>query len=217
MGRPRQVLDEDILIAARACFIEHGASVSTETIAARLGVSGPALLKRFGSKRELLKAAFGVAKEPPWLRLLETGPDERELTVQIREVAQAIDAFFREMVPAFSVLREAGITPEEWRGESKVPPPARTYETVTGWFRRAQEQGRLRDADPSVMAGMFLAGLQYRYFLAHITNQPVPPEEEVPWMQRMVDIFWRGVAPEPEAGASDKARVPRGRGDAKRG
>jgi AcrR family transcriptional regulator len=198
MGRPRQVLDEDILIAARACFIEHGASVSTETIAARLGVSGPALLKRFGSKRELLKAAFGVAKVPPWLRLLETGPDERELTVQIREVAQAIDAFFREMVPAFSVLREAGITPEEWRGDSEAPPPARTYETVTDWFRRAREQGRLRDADPSVMAGMFLAGLQYRYFLAHITNQPVPPEEEVPWMQRMVDIFWRGVAPEGE-------------------
>ncbi|QRN97386.1 TetR/AcrR family transcriptional regulator [Archangium violaceum] len=215
MGRPRQVLDEDILVAARACFIEHGASVSTETIAARLGVSGPALLKRFGSKRELLKAAFGVAKVPPWLRLLEKGPDERELTEQIREVAAAIDAFFREMVPAFSVLREAGITPEEWRGENKdVPPPARTYETVTGWFRRAQEQGRLREGDPSVMAGMFLASLQYRYFLAHITNQPVPTEEEVPWMQRMVDMFWRGVAPESEPGSSssDKARPQRGKG-----
>ncbi|WP_257461894.1 TetR/AcrR family transcriptional regulator [Archangium lipolyticum] len=218
MGRPRQVLDEDILVAARACFIEHGASVSTETIAARLGVSGPALLKRFGSKRELLKAAFGVAKEPPWLRLLETGPDERDLMAQILEVASAIDAFFREMVPAFSVLREAGITPEEWRGENKdVPPPARTYETVAGWFRRAQEQGRLRKGDPSAMAGMFLAGLQYRYFLAHITNQPVPTEQEVPWMQNMVDIFWRGVAPESERGSSDKARAPRGKGDAKRG
>ncbi|HYO52737.1 TetR/AcrR family transcriptional regulator [Archangium sp.] len=216
MGRPRQVLDEEILVAARACFIEHGASVSTETIAARLGVSGPALLKRFGNKRELLKAAFSIGKTPPWISLVEAGPDARELPVQIREVAGAIDAFFREMVPAFAVMREAGITPEEWRGENKEvpPPPARAYETAAGWFRRAQEQGRLREGDPSVMAGMFLGGLQYRYFLAHVTNQRVPPEEEDPWLERMVDIFWRGVAPEAGEGApaSEKRKS-----DAKRG
>src|SRR4051794_1924976 len=104
MGRPRQVLDEEILEAARACFIEHGASVSTETIAARLGVSGPALLKRFGSKKELLKAAFSVGERPPWLPLVETGPDGRGLPEQLLEVAVAIDAFFRKMVPAFAVL-----------------------------------------------------------------------------------------------------------------
>lgn len=197
MGRPRQVLDEEILVAARACFIEHGASVSTETIAARLGVSGPALLKRFGSKRELLKAAFSVGRPPPWLHLLEAGPDARELTVQIREVAGVIDAFFREMVPAFAVMREANITPEEWRGENEeAPGPARSYHAMAGWFRRAQEQGRLREGDPSVMASLFLAGLQHRYFLAHVTNQSVPTEQEDPWLERMVDIFWRGVAPE---------------------
>ncbi|PTL77027.1 TetR/AcrR family transcriptional regulator [Vitiosangium sp. GDMCC 1.1324] len=220
MGRPRQVLDEEILKAARACFIEHGASVSTETIAARLGVSGPALLKRFGTKRELLMAAFGVAKTPPWLDLMTEGPDERELTEQLREIAGAIDAFFREMVPAFSVLREAGITPEEWRASNDgVPPPARTFDTVSGWFRRAQEQGRLRQGDPRVMAGMFLAGLQYRYFLAHITNEPIPPEEENPWLAQMVDILWHGVAPEHEeaASASEKPRALKVKGSGKRG
>ncbi|AKI98944.1 TetR family transcriptional regulator [Archangium gephyra] len=202
MARPRQVLDEEILVAARACFIEHGASVSTEAIAARLGVSGPALLKRFGSKRELLKAAFAVGKPPPWLHLLEEGPDTRELTVQLRELAGAIDAFFRNMVPAFAVLREAGITPEEWRGENKaeIPGPARSYHAMTGWFRRAQEQGQLREGDPGVMASLFLAGLQYRYFLAHVTNESVPTEAEDPWLDRMVDTFWRGVAPEASHG-----------------
>lgn len=201
MARPRQVLDEEILAAARACFIEHGASVSTDTIAARLGVSGPALLKRFGSKRELLKAAFSIGKAPPWLHLLEEGPDERELTVQIREMAGTIDAFFREMVPAFAVLREAGITPEEWRGEGKeLPGPARSYLAIASWFRRAQEQGRMREGDPNVMASLFLAGVQHRYFLAHVTNQSVPTEAEDPWLDRMVDIFWRGVAPEASSG-----------------
>jgi AcrR family transcriptional regulator len=207
MGRPRQVLDEEILAVARACFIEHGASVSTDTIAARLGVSGPALLKRFGSKRELLKAAFSIGKAPPFLHLLDEGPDERELTVQIREVAGVIDAFFREMVPAFAVMREAGITPEEWRGENKqIPAPARSYLAMAGWFRRAQEQGRLREGDPNVMASLFLAGLQHRYFLAHVTNQSVPTEAEDPWLERMVDIFWRGVAPAPSSGKGSGKR-----------
>lgn len=212
MGRPRQVLDEDILAVARTCFIEHGASVSTETIAARLGVSGPALLKRFGSKREMLLAAFGVGKVPPWLELVQGGPDGRELTVQIREVAGVIDTFFREMVPAFSVLREAGITPEEMRGSNPDgPAPARTYEAMTGWFRRAQEQGRVREGAPHVMAGMLLAGLQYRYFLAHITNKPIPPQEEDPWVDSVVDTFWRGVAPEAGEAAAAKPRAAKGK------
>lgn len=196
MGRPRQVLDEDILTAARECFIEHGASVSTETIAARLGVSGPALLKRFGSKRELLKASFRVGSLPPWLPLLEAGPDEREMPVQLLELVRAIDAFFREMVPAFSVLREAGITPEEWRGDQSEHPPVRTHYAMMGWFQRAQALGKMRQGDASVMASLFLAGLQSRYFLAHLSNEHVPTEQEDPWLERVVDTFWYGVAPQ---------------------
>ncbi|ATB29999.1 TetR/AcrR family transcriptional regulator [Melittangium boletus] len=198
MGRPRQVLDEEILETARACFIEHGASVSTETIAARLGVSGPALLKRFGSKRELLKAAFAVGSAPPWLPLVEAGPDARDFRTQVRELAHTIDGFFRRMVPAFSVLREAGITPEEWRGKDD-PAPARAFEATTDWFRRAQERDLLRGGDPKVMAGLFMAGVQYRYFLAHVTNQRVLSEEEDPWLERLLDILWHGIGPSEKA------------------
>jgi AcrR family transcriptional regulator len=194
MGRPRQVLDEDILEVARACFIEHGASVSTEVIAARLGVSGPALLKRFGTKKELLKAAFPMSDTPPWIAAVEQGPDARELSVQLLEVARSIDDFFRKIIPGLAVLREAGIGPEEWLNKPE-PPPVRSHRTLTEWFRRAQAQGRLREGDPNVMASLFLAGLQHRYFLAHVTGRSVPPEEEDPWLERMVDIFWHGVAP----------------------
>ncbi len=222
MARPRQVLDEEILEVARACFIEHGASVSTEAIAARLGVSGPALLKRFGSKRELLKAAFSVGTTPPWaqqwLQKVEAGPDEREIPVQILELSLAIDGFFRKMVPAFAVLREAGLTPEELRGSGKDSPPVRSHKMMAGWFRRAQEQGRLRAGDCDVMASLFLSGLQHRYFLAHVSGLHIPTEEEDPWLERMVNIFWHGVAPESgeDKPASEKTRASRGKSDGKR-
>ena len=196
MGRPRQVLDEEILVAARACFIEHGATVSTETIAARLGVSGPALLKRFGSKRGLLKAAFSVGASPPWLPLVEGGPDTRDFREQLREVALAIDGFFREMVPAFALLREAGITPEEIRGKEETARPVQVQRAMASWFQRAQARGLVRAGDSIVMASVFLAGVQYRYFLAHVTQQSVPTEQEDPWLERLLDLLWRGVGPE---------------------
>ena len=208
MGRPRQVLDEEILVAARACFIEHSSTVSTETIASRLGVSGPALLKRFGSKRELLKAAFAVGKAPPWLPLVEEGPDGRDFREQLREVALAIDGFFREMVPAFALMREAGITPEEIRGEEETPRPVQVQRAMASWFQRAQERGLARSADPIVMASVFLAGVQYRYFLAHVTQQRVPTEQEDPWLERLLDLLWRGMGPSGSSGSSGSSVPP---------
>ena len=48
--RPRLVSDDEILDAARTCLLAHGPSVALSVIGERLNVSGPALLKRFGSK-----------------------------------------------------------------------------------------------------------------------------------------------------------------------
>jgi AcrR family transcriptional regulator len=216
MGRPRQVLDEEILEAARACFIEQGAAVSVEVIGARLGVSGPAVLKRFGSKRELLKAAFAMEETPRWVELLEEGPDGREMVEQLREVAGALDDFFREKVPGFAVLREAGIGPEEWASGHAQPPPMRGHLALVGWLTRAQARGQLGAGDVEVMASFLMAGVQYRHFLAHVTGRAVPEEGSGQWLDQMVDTFWRGVAPESKRGAAGQARAPRRRQDAKR-
>jgi len=197
MGRPRQIQDEAILETARACFIEQGAAASMEAIAARLGVSAPALLKRFGSKRELLKAAFTLTSEPGWIRMLEMGPDERELRTQLGELAQAIDGFFRQMVPAFAVLREAGIGAEEWSAGHELPPPVRGHRAMLGWLGRAQAQGRLREVDPEVLASVFMAGVQHRHFMAHLIGPSLLPREPENWLEQVLDVLWQGMAPGP--------------------
>jgi hypothetical protein len=52
---------------------------------------------------------------------VEACPDEHLVPVQLREVAGTTDIIFRKMVPAFAVLREAGLTLAEWRGEVMCP------------------------------------------------------------------------------------------------
>ena len=86
MARPRQVTDEDILRAARDCALDHGPGVSMELVAERLGVTPPALLKRFGSRKALLLAALRPPDELPWMRALEAGPDGRPLMNEGGEV-----------------------------------------------------------------------------------------------------------------------------------
>jgi AcrR family transcriptional regulator len=57
MARPRGIPDEELLAAAQSLLFEVGpAGFTLEKSAARAGVSAATLIKRFGSKRQLLLA-----------------------------------------------------------------------------------------------------------------------------------------------------------------
>ena len=100
MARPRQVSDVQILEAARACFLEHGASVSTTVIAKRLGVSQAALFKRFGTKEDLLVAALRPGPEMvrELLDWLAEGPDERPIPEQLLDLGVRVRSFFGRLL-----------------------------------------------------------------------------------------------------------------------
>jgi AcrR family transcriptional regulator len=57
MARPRGIADEELLAAAEDLLYAVGpAGFTLEKVAARAGVSAATLIKRFGSKRQLLLA-----------------------------------------------------------------------------------------------------------------------------------------------------------------
>src|ERR1700704_6691752 len=113
MARPRIVSDERILDATRAAVRLKGPSVSLDTIAARLGISQPALLKRFGTRNKLFIAALKPPEKPPFLPQIDSGPDDRPLQQQLQELLEAMAEFFDEMAPCISALRESGIPHSE--------------------------------------------------------------------------------------------------------
>jgi len=103
VGRPRTKSDADLLSAARAAFIERGASASTRDIARRAGVSEAVLFQRFGTKAELLLAAMA----PPAHHVATSGATgragrdgRRRLSRLVRELVE----YFREATPVLIPL-----------------------------------------------------------------------------------------------------------------
>lgn len=194
MARPRQVTDAEILSTARDCFLQYGASVSVETIAERLGISQPALFRRFGTKQQLLVQALAPPEVPPWIELLADGPDQRPFCDQLIELAEHIALFFDRMVPAMSVLRCSGIEPETLLQRYAVPPPLRAKHAVTEWLQRARDAGLIRRCAPEVAARALLGALQARSFYAHVLDQH-PDDNPQGDAQAVVNLLWDGLAP----------------------
>jgi AcrR family transcriptional regulator len=198
MARPQKVSDEQILDAARACFLEHGASVSTSVIAQRLGISQPALFKRFGTKERLMIAALKPTPDAV-LALLDAGPDDRPMRVQLRAIAGALDAFAHEMVPRVFVLRSAGIHPGKLCEAGEQPPTLRVQQAMASWIRRGQDLGRLSAGNVDAISMAFLGAIQGRAFVQHHAGSPAILGDTESYLDSFVNVLWDGVNPGGEA------------------
>lgn len=96
-GRPRQVSDEAIFAAVTATVDEGGPDALTvQNVAARVGVTAPAVRQRFGSKRALLLAyaehqVLNAAQPFSALSADETGPLDQLLDGLVASGAQLGD------------------------------------------------------------------------------------------------------------------------------
>lgn len=164
MARPRTVSDERILEETRTAVRLKGARVSLDTIAARIGLSQPALLKRFGTRNKLFIAALRPPERPPFLPRLEAGPDERPLVVQLEELFGDMADFFDDVAPCISALRESGIPPSE---VDRKPFGLYTLNGLIGWLKRAVERGLADCPDPEGAAVALLASMFMPAMLTH--------------------------------------------------
>jgi len=132
MGRPKEVTDEQIVVAARRCFLGRGAGVSAAEIARELGVSHTTLFNRFGSKEALMVAALGPPEKVPWVAALDAGPDDRPIHDQLVEHGKVIAAYFEKLQAGFAVLQTVGVTPGKiFRSRKGDPPPVQTFRALT--------------------------------------------------------------------------------------
>ena len=196
MGRPRQITDEQILEAARECFLAEGPGASTVAIADRAKISQAALFKRFSTKRELLLAALAPDPKPAWVHHVEAGPDDRPVREQIHEIATLITDFFTELAPHAAVLRSSGLTPEEIFSRYDVPPPVAGHRALTAWLDAVLDQGRIRPCDTKSVAMALLGALHIRPFFAHIAGLSFEMLRGPDYLATVVDSTWRALAPE---------------------
>jgi AcrR family transcriptional regulator len=203
MARPRLVSDDAILEAVRRAVLELGPQVSIDHVAERLGVTAPALFRRFGSRAELLLAALRP-HEPPFLGHLHGGPDERPVLEQLAEIFERIGDWVATSFPCMSALRESGITFDEL-GWGDDAPPLRMQRALAAWIERAQRRGLVAVDDARLTATAMLGAIQAPAFLRHVAK----PRSSQPFDARSVargfaHLFLRGLAPEAPAAASPR-------------
>lgn len=194
MARPRLVSDGDILEAARACFVEHGPNVSTAVIAEQLGISQAALFKRFGTKQQLLVASLLPPEVPPFIEIVEAGPDDRPLPDQLREITEAMGDFFVEITPRMAVMWASGLGVRNVMQCFDVPPPVRGLRALTGWFTRARDAGLVENCNPKANALMLMGSLQGRAFMTVLLGDVATTDLDN-YASTLADTMWRGIAP----------------------
>lgn len=196
MVRPRQISDDEILQAACAVFLQHGPGASTVLIAERCGVSQAAIFKRFGTKEELMVEALRPPTEPPFIALLNQGPDERPLDVQLVEAGLAISATMDIIVPRMMCLKSSGFDIEQHFRALETPPPLLAHQALVAFLDRATRNGLLReDVDRNCLAAALLGAMHIRAFHHHMKIPNPAFRDTEHYVRRVIEQLWRGVAP----------------------
>jgi AcrR family transcriptional regulator len=193
MARPRQVSDEDILAAVRAAVVEQGPHVSLDIVAERLGVTAPALFRRFHSRQDLLLAALRPEPIPPVLAKIEQGPDERPIGTQLEELFTHASRFFAATIPCLSALRESGI-PVDSMYKGAEAAPLKVVRALTRWIERARTRGLMNVPDAHTAALAMLGSLQAPAFLRHLTNDS-GPWDATRYARPLAQLYLSGLAP----------------------
>lgn len=194
MGRPKEVTDEQIVVAARRCFLGRGAGVSAADIARELGVSHTTVFNRFGSKEALMIAALGPPKEVPWVTALEAGPDDRPIREQLVEHAKVMSAYFQDLQAGLGVLQAAGIEPgKAYRGRKGDGAPVQAFRAFVAWLRRAQSQGRLARCHVETLASTILGALHGWAFTARVCGHSTAPAAGERYVEGFIELLWSGI------------------------
>lgn len=203
MARPRLVSDEQILTAMKTAVLEHGPAVPLDQVASALGVTAPALLKRFGSREALLLAALRPPEDARYLEVLEAGPTDEPFDVQLRRVLTLMFDFLKEVVPCLSALRESRIP------ASKLyiaKDPLRAAKAMQAWLASARDRELIADCAIEPAAFAILGAIHARAFSAYMFQQPHSLRGERKYVEDVVRFFTQALVPSSSSPAAAPVR-----------
>lgn len=177
MARPKTVTDQEIIDGARRCFAEHGPSVSLMAIGEAIGVSAAAILKRMGSKEELIRASLiSDGWSPPWLKELKDGPEEGPMKPQLNRLLRSAFAMLTDFLPTIVALRLSGF---DLVDANKPGPPELFRAALAGWIRRAGDRGGFQVDSPEAASVLLVGAIQSNAFVNWARRlEPKGPEPE---------------------------------------
>ncbi len=197
MPRPRLVSDDEIRTAVRKGVLEIGPQVSLDLIAERLGVTTPALFKRFGSRNALLLESLKFPEHPEFIALLEKGPDAaKRFDTQLHAIIDGHMRFLDECWPCMAALRESGIPKEQLKELFGKGPLREAVKLFSAWLEQAKKLG-LADIPNSEQIAMAVFGAgQMPIMVRHMSKLTGGPAPSLEGYSKMIaKLYARGLAP----------------------
>jgi AcrR family transcriptional regulator len=178
---------EMIVAAALPLVAEHGATLTTATIARAAGIGEATIFRAFADKDELLDACIAeVTRSDTALDSIAAIPLEEPLDVRLVEAAGALQAYLRRMGEVIGALWGARPNrprpaPDESTTRSRTESANAVIDAVAALFEPDADTLRL---PPRQLAELFTAQLFSR-------GRRAPMGAELP-VEQIVDLFLNG-------------------------
>ncbi|MBL0923363.1 MAG: TetR family transcriptional regulator [Sphingomonadaceae bacterium] len=197
MGRKKKIFDQEILVAARECFEEHGYAVSLDLIARQLGVTAPVLFSRFGTKLNL----FYEAMLPDhfaamfYFDSLRYDPEQRA-DEQLREIAVELIGLSREMNEVADIFARNAVALHELNHILQIPAPPPVIDALVRWLEGALQAGAIIEVERRAV-GEAMLGMAHA-MTSNILRQAAQgkPAALEGLAEHVATIFWRMLEPD---------------------
>jgi AcrR family transcriptional regulator len=189
---------DDILKVAYAAFLSEGyAATSMSSIAAKVGGSKATLYNYFSSKEELFAAV--IEEKCRDIQAMIFDADDRDFRKALTRLAER---FVRLWLQDDSIATYRLITAET----ARFPELGRAFymsgrhrgkQMLADYFARAQAEGKLKPADPTDIATLFLQLCKGELILQKLWNvNPDPSEEQIQAaINQTVSVFLAAYGP----------------------
>lgn len=197
--RPQTVTNDEILTVSHRLFLEHGINTSVQQIADELGISQPALFKRFGTKRNLMIEALRPSQPVQLFALLQQTPNNRPFKEQFIDVAKELLLTFREINPTLRVIQSSDITMKELMDHLDAPVPIQILRYLAQWLEACCNASLIRNVDYELTAMTILGAFQIENFKNicigdEAMNAVVAvTDEDMKFFDGVISLLWQGL------------------------
>jgi AcrR family transcriptional regulator len=192
MVRPRLHTDESILSAMRQAAMQYGPGVSLQTVADEIGISAPALLKRFGTREQLLLRALELPTPESFINSVRHMPDDRPLPAQLQDVLETLWKLFNKTVPCVAALRESGAAQHEVT-KHLLPLRLTVIAWLKEWLVHAHQQRLIDCASYDAVTTAMVGAIQSTAFERHVLRKERTPKDHEASMQGLAMLFARAL------------------------
>ncbi len=185
-----------VLDATRRMLAKHGSAVSLELIAAEAGLTRQTLYNRYGSKPDLLRAAFDELRNDVRVRL-NSAPWNEEPEVLLPIIARIVADNFLDLEMAkllramFQVVEEIPDIGASLKSEQT----GQVLDKLTRYLEKKNSAGEFLVSNPRIQAMLFLGSISGfifpRLLLGTITPEEVCNQELINESVITFLSFWR--------------------------